>query len=108
MHNRPLEKMRKTSNAAGGSEKMSKSKGNEIRGERAAQTPCAETLRFFLLATHYRRPIDFSNDRLLEIRRGLESFYRSSSVSSASRRPASTRSRPRENGSLRAGQAAPR
>lgn len=35
-----------------------------------------ETVRFLLLATHYRRPIDYGNDRLEETRRGLESFYR--------------------------------
>jgi cysteinyl-tRNA synthetase len=35
-----------------------------------------ETLRFFLLATHYRRPIDYSEERLEEVRRGLDGFYR--------------------------------
>src|SRR6266446_7228840 len=59
-----------------GSEKMSKSKGNEIVVAEMLKRHEAETLRFFLLATHYRRPIDFSEDRLEEIRRGLEGFYR--------------------------------
>jgi len=35
-----------------------------------------ETVRFLLLATHYRRPIDYSEERLEEIRRGLDGFYR--------------------------------
>jgi cysteinyl-tRNA synthetase len=35
-----------------------------------------ETIRFFLLATHYRRPIDFSFARLDEVGKGLETFYR--------------------------------
>jgi cysteinyl-tRNA synthetase len=35
-----------------------------------------ETVRFLLLSTHYRRPIDYSEERLLEIRRGLDNFYR--------------------------------
>ena len=35
-----------------------------------------ETIRFFLLSTHYRRPIDFSDDRLAEVEHGLDSFYR--------------------------------
>ena len=35
-----------------------------------------ETIRFFLLATHYRSPIDFSDDRILETGKGLEGFYR--------------------------------
>jgi len=35
-----------------------------------------ETVRFFLLATHYRSPIDFSDERLAETGRSLEGFYR--------------------------------
>ncbi len=35
-----------------------------------------ETVRFLLISTHYRRPIDYSEERLLEIRKGLEGFYR--------------------------------
>lgn len=36
----------------------------------------AERVRFFLLATHYRSPIDFSDERLSETGRALEGFYR--------------------------------
>jgi cysteinyl-tRNA synthetase len=35
-----------------------------------------ETIRFFLLATHYRSPIDFSDERLEETARSLEGFER--------------------------------
>ena len=35
-----------------------------------------ETVRFFLLATHYRSPIDFSDDNLLQTGKSLEGFYR--------------------------------
>src|SRR5438270_10076251 len=35
-----------------------------------------ETVRFLLVSSHYRRPIDYGEDRLLEIRRGLDNFYR--------------------------------
>jgi len=35
-----------------------------------------ETIRFFLLSTHYRRPIDFSMERIEEVGKGLETFYR--------------------------------
>jgi len=60
-----------------GPQKMSKSLGNEIvvskLFDRGIQP---ETLRFFLLATHYRRPIDYSEERLEEVRRGLDGFYR--------------------------------
>ena len=36
----------------------------------------AETIRFFLLATHYRSPIDFSDERLNETATSLEGFAR--------------------------------
>jgi len=35
-----------------------------------------EQVRFFLLATHYRRPIDFSIERIREVGTGMETFYR--------------------------------
>jgi cysteinyl-tRNA synthetase len=61
----------------GGPQKMSKSLGNEIVVHKLFEGGVQpETLRFFLLATHYRRPIDYSEDRLEEIRRGLDGFYR--------------------------------
>ena len=36
----------------------------------------AETIRFFLLSTHYRRPIDFSEERIREVETGMDTFYR--------------------------------
>jgi cysteinyl-tRNA synthetase len=36
----------------------------------------SNTLRALLLSSHYRRPIDFGSDRLDEIDRGLQTFYR--------------------------------
>ena len=35
-----------------------------------------ELLRFFVLSTHYRRPIEFSDEELAAKKKGLESFYR--------------------------------
>lgn len=35
-----------------------------------------EQVRFFLLSTHYRRPTDFSVQRIREVGVGLEAFYR--------------------------------
>ncbi len=35
-----------------------------------------ETVRFFLLATHYRSPIDFSLERIAETGKSLEGFFR--------------------------------
>jgi cysteinyl-tRNA synthetase len=59
-----------------GNEKMAKSKGNEIVVSSLLERHSPETLRYFLLATHYRRPIDYSEDRLIETQRGLDNFYR--------------------------------
>src|SRR5262245_42968402 len=59
-----------------GNAKMSKSKGNEIVVSELLKRHEAETLRFFLLSTHYRRPIDYSENRLVEVRRALDVFYR--------------------------------
>src|SRR5258708_2802084 len=59
-----------------GNDKMSKSKGNEIVVSELLKRHAAETLRFFLLATHYRRPIDFGEDRLQETQRSLDNFHR--------------------------------
>lgn len=36
----------------------------------------AEQIRFFLLSTHYRRPIDYSLQRIRQVGTGLETFYR--------------------------------
>jgi cysteinyl-tRNA synthetase len=35
-----------------------------------------ETIRYFLLATHYRSPIDFGDERIAEKGEALDSFYR--------------------------------
>ena len=55
--------------------KISKSKGASPFREMLAQFP-AEAIRFFILSTHYRRPIDFSEGRIAEVQTGLEGFYR--------------------------------
>jgi cysteinyl-tRNA synthetase len=57
-------------------EKMSKSKGNIVTVTELLSRHQPETVRFFLLATHYRRPIDFSDDRIEEVSRGMHGFYR--------------------------------
>src|SRR5438270_3426391 len=59
-----------------GTGKMAKSQGNEIVVTELLERRSPETLRFFLLTTHYRRPIDYGEERLDEVQRGLESFYR--------------------------------
>jgi cysteinyl-tRNA synthetase len=57
-------------------QKMSKSLGNEIVVNEVFKRHEPETLRLLLLSTHYRSPIEYSDDRLLEMRRSLEGFYR--------------------------------
>src|SRR6516164_8204481 len=56
--------------------KMSKSLGNirtvrELLGEAPG-----EAIRLALLSTHYRDPLDWTNDRLLQARQSLDRFYR--------------------------------
>ncbi len=41
-----------------------------------------ETIRYFVLSTHYRRPIDYSEERITEVEKGLAAFYRSSNAMS--------------------------
>ncbi len=55
--------------------KISKSTGARPFRELLAEH-APETIRFFLLTTHYRRPIDFSDERLREVHAGLDTFYR--------------------------------
>lgn len=47
-------------------EKMSKSLGNIVPVEELLQTHSPETLRYFLVASHYRKPIDFTEGNIKE------------------------------------------
>jgi cysteinyl-tRNA synthetase len=55
--------------------KMGKSKGASAFSE-LRQRFDPETIRFFLLSTHYRRPIYYSEERVNEVGAGLATFYR--------------------------------
>ncbi|MDX1967439.1 MAG: cysteine--tRNA ligase [Planctomycetaceae bacterium] len=55
--------------------KISKSTGAGSFKE-LLKSHAAETVRFFLLATHYRSPIDFSDERLQETAKSLDGFHR--------------------------------
>jgi cysteinyl-tRNA synthetase len=59
-----------------GQSKMAGSVGNVVNIVDLLQKHHPETVRFLLLNTHYRSPIEYSEDRLAELRRSLESFYR--------------------------------
>ena len=55
--------------------KLAGSKGAaSVRELFAVHNP--ETVRFFLLSTHYRSPIDFSQENITETGKSLEGFYR--------------------------------
>jgi cysteinyl-tRNA synthetase len=56
-------------------EKMSKSLGNFFTIRDILDQYAAEVVRFFLLSTHYRSPIDFSDANLKDARAGLDRFY---------------------------------
>lgn len=53
-------------------EKMSKSLGNFLTCKDLLEKYDPEQLRFFILNTHYRSPLDFSEERLQEAERSLE------------------------------------
>ena len=55
--------------------KLAGSKGAASVRELFVKFP-PETVRLFLLATHYRSPIDFSEERIAETHRSLDGFYR--------------------------------
>jgi cysteinyl-tRNA synthetase len=57
-------------------EKMSKSLGNFFTIRDVLKQYDAEALRFFLLGTHYRSPIDFSDQQLEDATRTLDRVYR--------------------------------
>lgn len=56
-------------------EKMSKSLGNFFTIREILNIYDPEVVRFFLLSTHYRSPIDFSDRNLEEAKEALDRFY---------------------------------
>jgi cysteinyl-tRNA synthetase len=56
-------------------EKMSKSLNNFFTIREVLKKYHPEVVRFFLLSSHYRSPINYSEDNLIEARQGLERFY---------------------------------
>ncbi|MDP3937740.1 MAG: cysteine--tRNA ligase [Deltaproteobacteria bacterium] len=56
-------------------EKMSKSLGNFFTVREILSKFTPEVLRYFLISSHYRGPLDFSFDRLTEARQALERVY---------------------------------
>ena len=56
-------------------EKMSKSLNNFFTIREVLKTYHPEVVRYFLLSSHYRSPINYSEANLIEARQGLERFY---------------------------------
>lgn len=56
-------------------EKMAKSLGNYITIEDALKKYDAETIRLFMLSSHYRSPVDFTEEKMQEVRTARERFY---------------------------------
>ncbi|MBW1980927.1 MAG: cysteine--tRNA ligase [Deltaproteobacteria bacterium] len=56
-------------------EKMSKSLGNFFTIREVLKRYPPEVLRFFVVSSHYRSPLDFSEESMAEAERGLERFY---------------------------------
>jgi cysteinyl-tRNA synthetase len=59
-----------------GQAKMAGSVGNVINVVELLQKHSPETVRFLLLSTHYRSPIEYSDERLNEVQRALDAFQR--------------------------------
>jgi len=56
-------------------EKMSKSLGNFFTIREILNKFDAEVIRFFLLSTHYRSPIEFSDEQLREAEASIDRYY---------------------------------
>jgi cysteinyl-tRNA synthetase len=56
-------------------EKMAKSVGNVLRLDEALAIVPGEAIRWWMLGTHYRQPIDCSEDALQEAKKTLDRFY---------------------------------
>src|SRR6266545_7186120 len=59
-----------------GHAKMAGSVGNVVNVVDLLQKHDPETVRFLLLSTHYRSPIEYSDERLIEVAKALETFSR--------------------------------
>jgi cysteinyl-tRNA synthetase len=60
-----------------GTEKMSKSAGNMMTIQDCAAEYGGESLRYLVIGTHYRGPLDFSVERLQEQKKVLDRIYES-------------------------------
>jgi cysteinyl-tRNA synthetase len=76
MHNGLTRMKTKLASGEVKNEKMSKSLGNVIDARTAISELGPDLLRYLLLSTHYRSPIDFSDEVVVASRKGLATFGR--------------------------------
>jgi cysteinyl-tRNA synthetase len=76
MHNGLTKVRTKAGSGEWKSEDMHESSGNAIRVRSLIEQHGAELIRYLLLTTHYRRPIDFSPEVLESSKKGLAVFQR--------------------------------
>jgi len=65
-----------------GGAKMAKSEGNFVTVRDALKDWPGEVIRLALLSTHYRAPLDWTEERLREARQTLDRLYRASALTS--------------------------
>jgi len=76
MHNGLTRVKTKATGGEWKAQKMSKSLGNiKPLSELLTEFP-PDVIRFFLLSTHYRRPIDFSDEAIEAVQKGMMNLYR--------------------------------
>jgi cysteinyl-tRNA synthetase len=76
MHNGLTRVKTKAASGEWQTEKMSKSLGNVKELKALLKEYPGSLIRFFLLSTHYRRPIDFSDESLQACQKGVSTIYR--------------------------------
>ena len=76
MHNGLTKVRTKAASGEWKSEDMHESSGNAIRVRQLIEQQGPELIRYLLLSTHYRRPIDFSSEVLEASKKGMSVFYR--------------------------------
>ena len=76
MHNGLTRIKTKLASGEWADEKMSGSIGNVVAARELIDQHGADLLRYLLLATHYRRPIEFTDEVIANARKGLSVFTR--------------------------------
>ncbi len=76
MHNGLTRIKTKLASGEWADEKMSGSLGNVVSARELIEKHGSELLRYMLLGTHYRRPIEFTDEVMSAARKGLNVFFR--------------------------------